>query len=138
MTQPMATFETADEALEYMQANESGTPFLVLAPEVMDQIRAAEEAGGFEGGMSAGDDGGYSAVGDSGPASSDGSELPHLDFDIEGAWTSGGIIHFFQGVGEVAAGVVEAAHWIAERGITPIIVIPIEELRKLAGVPDEA
>ncbi|GAA3112942.1 hypothetical protein GCM10010449_39000 [Streptomyces rectiviolaceus] len=120
-----------------MQANGSGGPILILAPDVLEQIQAAEAAGGHEGGMSgAAGEGGFSAAGNAGPNSSDGSELPLLDFDMEGAVTGEGIARFFEGVLEVGHFVGEVAHWIAERGVTPILIIPREELKKL--VPDGA
>ncbi|MGY1584033.1 hypothetical protein [Streptomyces sp. MN13] len=104
---------------------------------MLEQIQAAEAAGGYEGGMSGADgEGGYSGEGNPGPTSSAGSELPPLDFDIEGAWTGEGIMRFVEGVLEVAHTVGEVAHWIAERGVTPILVVPRKELKKL--VPDGA
>jgi hypothetical protein len=138
MTQPAASFSTADEAREYLQANGSGGPILVLAPDVLEQIQAAEAAGGYEGGMSgANGAGGYSTVGHPGPNLSDGNDQ-QLDIDI--AWTNEGIaegiMRFTEGVLEVAHTVGEVAHWIIERGITPILVVPREELKKL--VPDGA
>lgn len=141
MTQPTLVCSTAQEARDYVEANGSGGPVLVLAPEVLEQIQAAEAAGGYEGGMSGADgQGGYSAEGNAGPNASDGSELPPLDIDLEGAWTSGGILHFIEGVGHVAASAGEAAHWIAERGLGPIVIVPLEELKKLVGTgtPDGA
>jgi hypothetical protein len=138
MTQPIGQFSTAEEVREFLSANAFDDEILVLSPEVLAQIQAAEEAGGFEGGMSGAD--GTSQPGSSGPSSSDGSEETLLDFDIEGAWTSEGILHFVEGVGHLASGVAEAAHWIAERGITPIVIVPLEELKRLVGTgtPDEA
>lgn len=137
MTQPAASCTTAEEARDYLQANGSGGPILVLAPDVLEQIQAAEAAGGFEGGMSGED--GTSREGNPGPSSSEASELPPLDFDIEGAWTGEGIIRFADGLIEVAHTVGEAARWIAERGVTPILIVPREELKKLIPVaPDGA
>ncbi|MEV6581238.1 hypothetical protein AB0M92_24080 [Streptomyces sp. NPDC051582] len=82
-------------------------------------------------------EGGYSGGGNSGPNSSDGSELPPLDIAIcESICTGEGIARFVEGVLEVTHVVGEVVHWIAERGVTPIIVIPREELKKL--VPDGA
>ncbi|MDX2677013.1 hypothetical protein [Streptomyces soliscabiei] len=104
---------------------------------MLEQIQAAEAAGGFEGGMSGED--GTSREGNPGPSSSEASELPPLDFDIEGAWTGEGIIRFADGLIEVAHTVGEAARWIAERGVTPILIVPREELKKLIPVaPDGA
>ena len=60
MTQPAASCSTAEEARDYLQANGSGGPILVLASDVLEQIQAAEAAGGYEGGMSGADgEGGY-------------------------------------------------------------------------------
>ncbi|MGW7171074.1 hypothetical protein ACWGH3_38575 [Streptomyces sp. NPDC054884] len=104
---------------------------------MLEQIQAAEAAGGFEGGMSGED--GTSREGNPGTSSSDAGDLPPLDFDIEGAWTGEGITRFVEGVIEVAHTVGEAAHWIAERGVTPILIVPREELKKLICVaPDGA
>lgn len=138
MTQPIGQFNTAEEVRGFLSANALDGEVLVLSPEVFAQIQAAEEAGGFEGGMSGPD--GTSQPGSSGPNSSDGSEGAPLDFDIEGAWTSEGILHFVEGVGHLASSVAEAAHWIAERGITPIVIVPLEQLKRLlgTGTPDEA
>ncbi|MDX3242481.1 hypothetical protein [Streptomyces sp. ME18-1-4] len=134
MTQPAASCNTAEEARDFLQANGSGGPILILAPDVLEQIQAAEGAGGHEGGMSGAD--GTSREGNPGPNTSDGSELPPLDFDIEGAVTGEGIMRFVEGVIEVAHTVGEAAHWIAEGGVTPILVVPREVFKEL--VPDGA
>ncbi|MER6956377.1 hypothetical protein [Streptomyces sp. NPDC000618] len=110
----------------------------MLAPDVLEQIQAAEAAGGHEGGMSGADgEGGFSGEGNPGPNSSDGSELPPLDIDIESLQAGEGIVRFAEGVLEVTHFVGEIAHWIAERGVTPILVIPREELKKLVA-PDGA
>ena len=45
-------------------------------------------------------------------------------------------MRFVEGVLEVSHTAGEVAHWIAERGVTPILVVPREELKKL--VPDGA
>lgn len=137
MTQPAASCSTVEEARDFLQANGSGGPILVLAPDVLEQIQTAEAAGGFQGGMSGG--AGTSEEGNPGPSSSGADELPPLDFDIEGAWSGEGILRFAEGVIEVAHTVGEAAHWIAERGVTPILIVPREELKKLFPVvPDGA
>jgi hypothetical protein len=58
--------------------------FLVLSEETLNQIRSAEEAGGFEGGMSgASGQGGFSAPGSTGRPSSSDSELPAELLDLE-------------------------------------------------------
>ena len=135
MTQPTAEFSSAEQVLEFIQTNPSAGPILVLAPEVLQQIQNAEAAGGFEGGMSgmSGDgSGGFSAEGNAGPNASSAADLPPLDIDLEGAVTSEGIALVVDGVVNLASGVVEAAHWIAERGAGPILIVPEKELKRLA------
>ena len=68
------------------------------------------------------------------------ADLPPLDIDLEGAVTSEGIALVVDGVVNLASGVVEAAHWIAERGAGPILIVPEKELKRLAGLetPDGA
>lgn len=138
MTQATATVDTAEEARTFLQTNGSGGPVLVLAPDVLQQIQDAEAAGGFEGGMTGKE--GTSVEGDPGPNSSSANEPPPLDIDLDGAVTSDGIARFVDGALTVAHTVAEAAHWIAERGITPILIVPTGELKKLVFGPtlDEA
>jgi hypothetical protein len=135
MTQPIAQCATAQEALDFIRDNASGGPILVLAPDVLEQIQAAEAQGGFEGGMSG--DSGVSAEGDAGPNASFDTD-PGLD--LEGAVTSEAIAHVVEGIFHMASSVAEAAHWVAERGVGPVVIVPIEELKKLAGLatPDGA
>ena len=138
MTQPIARCTTAQEALDFIRDNASGGPILVLAPEVLQQIQAAEAQGGFESGMSgASGDGGFSAEGDAGPNASSDTD-PGLDLD--GAVTSEAIAHVVEGIVHMASSAAEAAHWVAERGLGPVVIVPIEELKKLAGLgtPDGA
>jgi hypothetical protein len=141
MTQPTVQCSTAQEAQDFIEANASGGPVLVLAPEVLEQIQAAEAQGGFEGGMSgASGEGGFSAEGNAGPNASSGTEPPPLDIDLDGAVTSDEIARVVDGAVHLASGVAEAAHWVAERGLGPIVIVPMEELKKLAGIspPDGA
>ncbi|MFI6156515.1 hypothetical protein ACIBCA_27965 [Kitasatospora sp. NPDC051170] len=138
MTQATATVSTADEARAFLQTNGSAGPILVLAPDVLQQIQDAEAAGGFEGGMSGPQ--GTSQEGNAGANSSSATDPPPLDIDLDGAVSSEAIARFVDGAVTVAHTVAEAAHWVAERGITPILIVPTEELKKLVfgPTPDEA
>ncbi len=55
------SFDTAEAVRDYLAAHPG--PNLVLAPETLEQIQRAENAGGFEGGQSGGTDGGVSQEG---------------------------------------------------------------------------
>jgi hypothetical protein len=88
---------TIDEAKQI--AGERTGPCLVLSRETLDQIEAAEAAGGFEGGMSgASGQGGFSAPGSGGSDSSSASDpVPAQLLQMDGAVPVGA---FFEGIGE--------------------------------------
>ena len=135
MTQPTIQCSTTQQAQDFIEANAGGGPILVLAPEVLEEIQAAEAQGGFEGGMSgASGEGGFSAEGNTGPDASSATESPPVDIDLDGAVTSDEIARVVEGVVHLASSAAEAAHWIAERGLGPIVIVPLEQLKKLSGI----
>jgi hypothetical protein len=94
----MANTIAVNSVDEAKQVASQGTgPFLVLSQETLDQIEAAEAAGGFEGGMSgASGQGGFSAPGSGDPNSSSSSDpVPTELLDLDGAVPVGA---FFEGV----------------------------------------
>jgi hypothetical protein len=109
--------------------------FLVLSQETLDQIRSAEEAGGFEGGMSgASGRGGFSAPGSTGRVSSSSSELPAELLDLEGSVSVGAFVAW--GYETIVAGIHDI--WEAFHGNPsgPIIVVPKRELERFLGLSD--
>ncbi len=119
--------QSAEEAREI--AASSGGPVLVLAPETLEQIRAAEEAGGFEGGMSGGTDGGFSAEGNPGAQSSDSDVIVLEGHDIPpgnaGAWLESGV--------ERALDLKDVIEAIRGVPLGPVLLVPMRELQRLVG-----
>lgn len=128
--------ETMAEAQAAAQSQ--NRPFLVLCRETLDQIEAAEEAGGFEGGMSgASGDGGFSAPGTA-PNSSSGTEpVPVELLDMHGSVPVGA---FFEELVEKAMDIKDV--WEQFRGGAPgpVILVPKRELDRWLGLapPDDA
>lgn len=118
-----------EEARQYVQSN---GPCLVLSRETLDQIEAAETAGGYEGGMSgASGEGGYSASG-TGPNSSSASDpVPVELFDMHGSVPVGA---FFEGAIEKILDIRDA--WEAFHGLPvgPVILVPKRELDRWLGI----
>ncbi|WP_163544434.1 hypothetical protein [Occultella kanbiaonis] len=130
------SFETVADARAF--AVEKAGPFLVIAPETLDAIVAAEAAGGFEGGMSGSSgDGGYSAPGNEGEVSSSASDpAPIVLEDLDGAVNVGAFLE------EGTETILDLNDIIeAFKGVTsPVLLVPREELRRWLGVgtPDDA
>jgi hypothetical protein len=122
---------TTVEEAKQVAAGRTGR-FLVLSRETLDQIEAAEAAGGFEGGMSgASGEGGFSAPGSGGPNSSSASDpVPTELLDMDGAVRAGA---FFEGIGEKILEIRDV--WEAIRGVPlgPIILVPKRELDRFLG-----
>ena len=119
---------TVDEARQ-IAAGRSGR-ILVLSREVFAQIQAAEDAGGFEGGMSGNAGGaGYSAPGGGGVDHSDGG-VPGELLDMTGAARVGA---FLDGVVETALDIRDV--WEAFRGhvVGPVILVPKREMDRWLG-----
>lgn len=116
---------TVEEAKQF--AAQGNGPCLVLSRETLDQIEAAEAAGGFEGGLSgASGEGGFSAPGSGGSNSSSSSDhVPIELLDMHGAVPVGA---FFEGLGETILDIKDI--WDAFRGelLGPIILVPKHEL----------
>jgi hypothetical protein len=121
---------TVDEAKQ-VAAGRTG-PFLVLSQETLDQIRAAEAAGGFEGGMSgASGEGGFSAPGSGGPDSSSASDpVPTELLDMDGAVPVGA---FFEGAAEKILDIRDVWEAIHGHALGPIILVPKRELDRFLG-----
>jgi hypothetical protein len=119
-----------DEAKQI--AHKGAGPFLVLSQETLDQIKAAEDAGGFEGGMSgASGQGGFSAPGSDGPDSSSASDpVPPQLLQMDGAVPVGA---FFEGISEKVLDIRDV--WEALHGLPlgPIILVPKKELDRFLG-----
>src|SRR5262249_43760349 len=127
---------SVEEAQAFAQSQ--GRPFLVLSRETLDQIEAAEAAGGFESGMSgASGEGGCSAPG-TGPDSSSASDpVPIELLDMNGAVPVGA---FFEGLVEKVMEIKDV--WEQFRGGAPgpVILVPKRELDRFLGIapPDDA
>lgn len=126
-----ASLATAEEARSV--AESTSGPVLVLAQETLEQIRAAEEAGGFEGGMSGGGEGGSSAPGEAGPNSSSSTDVAPLP-DLDGAV---GVAAFFENGAEKALDLKDLLEAIGGTPVGPVILVPISELRRLLGIPTD-
>lgn len=121
MPDPLS-FDTAEEAKQY--ATENGGTYLVLAPEVLAQIRAAEEAGGFEGGMSgAAGEGGFSTAGKAPDTDTAGNVLDGFVLDVSGEEV-------------IERGLDLKDLWEAFTGepLGPVLLVPVKELRRWAGI----
>jgi hypothetical protein len=123
-------FNTAEEARQF--ATQGSGPYLVLSRETLDQIEAAEAAGGFEGGMSgASGEGGYSDSGTEAADSSSASDSARIEFfDMDGAVRAGA---FLEGVTEKILELRDV--WEAFHGnpLGPVILVPKEELDRWLG-----
>ena len=117
----LASFE---EAKDY--AAENGGKYYVLAPETLaqiEQVEAAEAAGGYEGGMScASGDGGYSAEGSGGANASSANETVEPDFYF---WRAGA---FFDGAIEMALTFRDLLLGLRGHPGAPILLVPKREL----------
>lgn len=122
-------FPTIEEARNYAS---QGGKYLVLAPEILQQIENAEEAGGFPGGMTGNASGfPYSALGnDASSGMSDASDPEWID--LEGAWvlpTIDDTVETLMSIRDVVT------TWMGE--ITgPILLVPRKELNRWVGRPD--
>jgi hypothetical protein len=119
------TFGSIDDAREY--ARKKGGRYYLVSSESLEHIRAAEEAGGFEGGMS-GDAGGagYSAEG-SYPSSSL-PELPMIPFEY---WETVAII---EGAYEKLcdyADLKDLVGALSGETLGPLLVVPKRELERM-------
>lgn len=120
------TFSSLDEARRYAQ--EQGGAFYVTSPDILDRIEAAEEAGGFEGGMTgAAGGGGYTAEGNPGPSFTEGT--PEY-VDLEGAVFVGA---FIEGAIEKFLDARDLLGAIAGEVGGPILLVPTRELQRLMG-----
>ena len=120
---------TMEEAQQF--AAEGSGPFLVLSPETLDQIKRAEAAGGFEGGMSgASGGGGFSAPGSGGADSSSASDpAPIEPLDTEGEVLVGAWIEEKTEKVLTVHDVLEAL----EGGFVNIILVPKNEIDRWLG-----
>jgi hypothetical protein len=128
-------FGSVEEARQYAQEN---GPALVLSRETLDQIEAAEAAGGFQGGMSGSSgEGGFSAPGSGGVNSSSASDpVPVELLDMHGSVPVGA---FFEEATDKILDIKDV--WEAFRGhlVGPIILVPKRELdRWLGNTTDDA
>jgi hypothetical protein len=127
---------SVEEAKQF--ASGQNGAFLVLSRETLDQIEAAEAAGGFEGGMSGSSgEGGFSASGTA-PNSSSGSDpVPVELLDMDGAVPVGA---FFEGLVEKILEIREVWHQYHGNPTGPIILVPKRELDRWLGIasPDDA
>jgi len=114
-------------------AAEGTGPFLVLSQETLDQIEAAEAAGGFEGGMSgASGEGGFSAPGSGGPDSRSASDpVPTELLDMDGTGPVGALL---EGVAEKILDIRDTWEAIHGHVLGPIILVPKRELDRFLGM----
>jgi hypothetical protein len=134
---PTVKFETIEEAMDFSLRN-PGRHF-VMSPEILDQIEAAEAAGGFEGGMSgASGEGGFSAEGSGGDNASSGDPLEGLDLD--GAFILQNVGALKEGVVDAVLGLRDLVLGISGEAVGPVILVPKRELEKLlhGGSTDDA
>ena len=134
---PTVQFETIQEAKDFSLQN-PGRHFVMTA-ETLDQIEAAEAAGGFEGGMSgASGEGGFSAEGSSGDNASSGDSPEAIDLD-------GALI--IQNVGALKDGAIDAVLGLRDlvlgimgEAAGPVILVPKQEIDRFlhGGSTDEA
>lgn len=134
---PTVQFETIEEAMDFSLQN-PGRHF-VMSPEILDQIQAAEAAGGFEGGMSgASGEGGFSAEGVSGDNASSGDPLEGLDLD--GAFIIQNVGALKEGAVDAVLGFRDLVMGILGEAAGPVILVPKREMDKFlhGGSDDEA
>ena len=128
--------ETIEDAIEFSASN-PGRHF-VMTVETLDQIEAAEAAGGFEGGMSgASGEGGFSAEG-SGETASVGE--PSEVIDLDGAMIIQNVSALEDGAVDAVLGLRDLVMGIMGEAAGPVILVPKRELEKLlhGGSADEA
>lgn len=136
----MPNYETSEmnsvEEVRDYAAQGQGT-ILVLAPEILQQIEAAEAAGGYEGGMTGSSDGaGYSAAGSGALDSSSATDPPPVDWSIQGATPAGVLI---EGAVEKILDFKDLFEAFKGQPLGPVILVPKRELdRWLYGTTDGA
>jgi len=104
---------------------------LVMAPETLLQLEAAEARGAFEGGMTGNSDGApFSIEGHAGEPASSASDPPE-PFDLDGS-----MIFSIDGLIERALDGRDLLEAIRGNPLGPVILVPMKELKRLAtGVP---
>jgi hypothetical protein len=134
---PTVQCETIEEAMDFSLRN-PGRHF-VMSQEILDQIEAAEAAGGFEGGMSgASGEGGFSAEGSSGENASSGDTVEGLDLD--GAFIIQNVGALKEGAVDAVLGLRDLVLGIRGEAAGPVILVPKREMERFlhGGSDDEA
>jgi hypothetical protein len=134
---PRVQCETIEDAIAF-SANNPGRHF-VMTVKTLDQIEAAEAAGGFEGGMSgASGEGGFSAEGSSGETTS--SADPTEALDLDGAMIIQNVGALEDGAIDAVLGLRDLVMGILGDAAGPVILVPKRELDKLlnGGSTDDA
>ncbi|MEO7688658.1 MAG: hypothetical protein ABIS51_05180 [Sphingomonas sp.] len=134
---PTVQCETIEEAMDFSLRN-PGRHF-VMSQEILDQIEAAEAAGGFEGGMSgASGEGGFSAEGSSGENASSGDTVEGLDLD--GAFIIQNVGALKEGAVDAVLGLRDLVLGIMGEAAGPVILVPKREMERFlhGGSDDEA
>ena len=124
-------FSSVEEARDYASG---GGKYLVLDPATLQQIEAAESAGGFEGGQTGNADGApFSALGDGGESSSSNADPVPAELDLEGAWMIKKTMTIDNAV-EHAMDLKEVIKtWLGEM-TGPVILVPEKEMRRWMGI----
>jgi hypothetical protein len=134
---PRIQCETIEEAIDFSAQN-PGRHF-VMAPETLDQIEAAEAAGGFEGGMSGvSGEGGFSAEGSDGDNASSGDAA--ADIDLDGALILQNVGALEDGLLDAVLGIRDLINGLAGEAAGPVLLVPKRELERLlhGGSGDDA